>query len=105
MSFGNPTFITFNIAHVLGNSTTTYRDIDYDNRLEQNDVIVTAETNALITDELSPYVVIRIVCLWILLIVGVPGNLLVLILVIWKRNRKQVTFFIIDARSWMHDSQ
>jgi hypothetical protein len=92
MSFGNPKVITCNITHVLDNSTTTYRDIAYDNRLEQNDVIVTTATNASVTDELSLFDVIRIVCLWILLIVGVPSNLLVLILVIWKRNRKQVNF-------------
>jgi nitrate reductase NapE component len=60
----------------------------------QNDVTMTAKINTETTKELSTFDVFRIVCLWILFVVGIIGNLLVVILVIWKRHRKQVRLFL-----------
>jgi hypothetical protein len=37
------------------------------------------------------FVVLRAVCYWIILVVGIVGNLLVLAVAVWRRNRKQVS--------------
>jgi hypothetical protein len=93
MSLGDQIIITSSVARSLGNTTTytVVSNVDYDSRYKQNDVTMTTGSNAGTVNELSSYDVFRIVSFWILFVIGVIGNLLVVILVIWKRNRKQVS--------------
>lgn len=50
--------------------------------------------------ELSPVEVSQIVCFWIIFSIGVVGNLLVLILIVWKRSSKQVGFVLFISFSF-----
>jgi hypothetical protein len=52
----------------------------------------TTATSSSRISELSPSDLFRIICFWILFLIGVVGNLLVLVVIVWKRNRKQASF-------------
>lgn len=88
------TIITSNVGAMGVNTTSTMHtassDIDYNNGYKQHDVTTTVTTNDWTVNNLSASEVCRIVCMWIVFVVGVVGNLLMLIMVIWKRTRKQV---------------
>lgn len=71
--------------------------IDYDSGDKQRDGIMTTARNVQTVSELSQSATFRIVSLWILFVIGVVGNLLVLMLVIWRRNRKQVSLVLPHA--------
>jgi hypothetical protein len=92
MSIDDPITITSTKGVILSNTTTftVASDTDYDNRQKQTDVFATTEENTRTDNQLSSFDVFRIVCCWTLLVIGVFGNLLVVVLVIWKRHRKQV---------------
>jgi hypothetical protein len=70
----------------------------HDSVYKLHDVNVTSATNVQIDDNLSAANISRIVCFWVVFMVGVVGNLIVVILVVWKCNRKQV-FFMFSQRT------
>lgn len=45
-----------------------------------------------VDSRLSAFVILRTICYWIVFVVGNVGNVLVLILIIQLRNRKQVSY-------------
>lgn len=86
------------VIGIVNNATsTTYSFVttpvieldDYAGR-QQYDVFVTTIANGQ-NNGLSAVNVFRIICYWLIFLFGFLGNLFVVILVIWKRNRKQVS--------------
>jgi hypothetical protein len=82
------------MVNVVNNATsaayTTGGDVDDHSECKQHDVTVPMAAIGQ-TDELSIAEIVRIVSLSVIFLVGFVCNMFVLILVIWKRSRKQVS--------------
>jgi hypothetical protein len=80
-----------NVTGLFDINTTTRRLAEWQHGSTANETNSSQQANWTSAD------FVRMLCFWIVFVVGVVGNLIVVMLVIWKRSHKQVSRFQADV--------